>query len=207
MKRLATTAAISTLALLASTSALAQGYQYDPHAGFYLGAGVGNAMLDNDTFDLLDDNGANTDDSDTAYKMFAGYDFNENFSLEASYVDFGDFTASGIINGEPANGDISTDGFGIGLVGRLPIQSGFSIHAKVGMFAWDGEAKATYTNASNDRVTLSGASDGTDPFYGVGAEYVLDRVMIRGEYERYDLSDSGEDFTIDLASVSLGYLF
>ncbi|WP_168012633.1 porin family protein [Halomonas salinarum] len=200
MNRLATTAVISTLALLVSTPALAQGYQYDPHAGLYLGAGVGNAVLDNDSLDLLDSLGANTDDSDTAYKLFAGYDFNANFALEASFVDFGEFEA----NAGTESLKASADGFGIGLVGRLPIQSGFSIHAKVGMFAWDGDIDYSESTTSSD---FSLGEDGTDPFYGVGAEYVIDRVMIRGEYERYDLSDSGEDFTIDLASVSLGYLF
>ncbi|MFC3283307.1 outer membrane beta-barrel protein [Litchfieldella rifensis] len=209
MKRLITTTAILTT--LVSTSALAQGYQQDPNTGLYLGAGIGQSTLDNDTLDELSDIGFNTDDSDTGYKLFVGYDFSPNFALEASYLDFGDFTAdASVMDGSDtvtANIDASADGFGFALLGRLPIAAGFGIHAKVGLLAWDGEVSGTVRENGTTTFQARGNADGTDPFYGVGAEYVISRVMVRGEYERYDLSDSGEDFTIDLLSASVGYLF
>ncbi|EPC02851.1 hypothetical protein L861_23865 [Litchfieldella anticariensis FP35 = DSM 16096] len=209
MKRLTTATAILTSLL--SASALAQSYQQDLNTGLYLGAGIGQSKLDNDTLDFLSDAGANTDDSDTGYKLFMGYDFGPNFALEASYLDFGDFTASasGFIDGTPAsaNAKLNIDGFGLGLLGRLPIQGGFSIHAKVGLIAWDAELSGKAIYDGETVFEASEGADGTDHFYGVGAEYVINRVMVRAEYERYDLSDSGEDFTIDLLSGSVGYLF
>ncbi|MBB3192297.1 outer membrane beta-barrel protein [Halomonas cerina] len=211
MQRLIATA---VLAGLVATPAVAQNYQYQPYnpdEGLYLGAGIGEATLDSDTFDQLDSWGLDTDDSDTAYKLFAGYQFNPNFALEASYLDFGEFKANATVtdgvNTATADIDLSFEGFGIALVGKLPIQNGFSLHAKVGMFAWDGEVSGTARY--NGDVIYDGESggDGTDPYYGLGAEYQINQVILRAEYERYELSDSGEDFEIDVASASLGYRF
>lgn len=203
MKRFIATTALATLV---ASPVFAQSNQYNPAEGPYLGAGIGQAKVDNDTLDSLEQAGANTDDSDTATKLFAGYRFNPNFAVEASYLDFGDSTASASSGSDSANLKLGIDGFGAALVGRLPIQGGLSIHGKLGMIAWDADLSGSVFD-NGQSYQASSSEDGTDPFYGVGAEYVIDRVMIRGEYERYDLSDSGEDFTIDLASVSLGYLF
>lgn len=200
MQRLIATA---VLAGLVATPAFAQSYQYQPYnpnEGLYLGAGIGGATLDSDSFDQLNDLGANTDDSDTAYKLFAGYQFNPNFALEGSYLDFGEFDA----NLGPKSLEASAEGFGFSLVGKLPIQNGFSLHAKAGLIAWDGDID--YRDSSTG-LSASLGGDGTDPYYGLGAEYQVNQVILRAEYERYELSDSGEDFEIDLASASLGYRF
>ncbi|MFB9146038.1 outer membrane beta-barrel protein [Halomonas alkalicola] len=208
MKRLIATAALATLV---ATPALAQSYPGVPDEGFYLGTAIGQAKLKNDTLDLLDDLGANTDDKDTAFKLFAGYQFNPNFAVEASYVDFGDFTANAAVavNGNIVSENIkaSADGFGFALVGRLPIDAGFSVFGKLGLIAWDG--KVSGVARENGTVVFEGSdsADDIDPFYGVGVEYVVNQVMVRAEFERYDISDSGEDFEIDLISASIGYRF
>ncbi len=197
MKRLIATAALATLV---ASPAFAQSYQYNPNEGPYLGAGIGYSKLDNDTLDRLDSAGANTDDSDTGYKLFAGYQFNPSFAVEASYLDFGEFEA----NAGSEKLEASADGFGFSLVGKLPIQNGFSVHGKLGMVVWDGDLD--YSDSGRG-VSSSLGEDGTDPYYGIGAEYEVQQIMMRAEYERYDISDSGEDFEIDLFSASLGYRF
>ncbi|WP_458524532.1 porin family protein [Onishia taeanensis] len=204
MKRLIVTTLFS-LSVLSSNAVLAQGNQLGPGAGFYLGAGIGYTTVDSDAIDYLKSRGANTDDSDTAYKLFAGYDFNDKFSLEASYIDFGEASANGSVGSDSVDIEASLDGIGFAALARWPIPSGVGIYAKLGLVAWDSDVKG---HAIDDGVEYYFIGvDGTDPFYGVGAEFVVDRVMIRGEYERYDISNDGEDFTIDLASLSLGYLF
>ncbi len=200
MKRLIATAALATLV---ATPAFAQSYPGVPDEGFYLGTAIGQAKLKNDTLDWYSDIGASTDDKDTAFKLFAGYQFNPNFAVEASYVDFGDFTASAAMPDYSARAKASADGFGFALVGRLPIDAGFSVFGKLGLIAWDGN----YKESDSDGWSYSESTDDIDPFYGVGAEYVVDQVMVRLEFERYDMSDSGEDFEIDLISASIGYRF
>ncbi|MDI5922626.1 porin family protein [Halomonas sp. LR5S13] len=203
MKRLIATAA---LAGLVASPAFAQSYQYNPAEGPYLGAGIGHASLDNEGLSWLDRNGFNTDDSDTGYKLFAGYQFNPNFAVEASYVDLGDFSASGAEGSDSVNLELGIDGFTAALVGKLPIQNGFSVHGKLGMIAWDADIDGNAT-VDGTYYRETAGEDGTDPFYGIGAEYEIDQVMMRAEYERYDISDSGEDFEVDLFSASLGYRF
>lgn len=200
MKRLIATAALATLV---ASPAFAQSYQYNPNEGPYVGAGLGYTKLDNDSLDWLADAGASTDDSDTGYKLFVGYQFNPNFAIEAGYVDFGDFSASASVPGYSAKAEISAEGFTAALVGKLPIQNGFSVFGKLGMIAWDGD----YKESDSDGWSYSESSDGSDPYYGIGAEYEVERILMRAEFERYDISDSGEDFEIDMISASIGYRF
>lgn len=198
MKRLLVAAVTSLMA----TTVFAQSHVYSADEGPYVGAGIGHAKLKNDTLDDLDRLGASTDDSDTAYKLYAGYQFNPNFAIEAGYVDFGEFTASASNGVDSAKASLKVDGFTAALVGKLPIDGGFGIYGKLGMIAWDADAKIDGTLGSG-----SGSTDGTDPFYGVGAEFVADQIVVRAEYERFDLSESGEDFKTDLLSASVGYRF
>jgi len=203
MKRLIATAALATLV---ASPAFAQSYQYNPNEGPYVGAGLGYSKLDNDTLDWLGDVGASTDDSDTGYKLFVGYQFNPNFAVEAGYVDFGDFEASGADGTDSARLKLGVEGFTAALVGKLPIQNGFSVFGKLGMVAWDADLDLD-ANIGGDAYRESASEDGTDPYYGIGAEYEVERILMRAEFERYDISDSGEDFEIDLISASIGYRF
>ncbi|QTF93233.1 porin family protein [Halomonas sp. BM-2019] len=187
MKRLIATAALTTLV---AAPALAQSYPGVPDEGFYLGTAIGQATFKNSDFRNLDD----VDRRDTAFKLFAGYQFNPHFAVETSYVDFGDFTA----NDEDGEVKVDLDGFGFALVGRLPIEAGFSVYGKLGLIAWDGNVRDADGSRGDDDI---------DPFYGVGAEYVIDQVMMRLEFERYDMSASGTDFDTDLISASIGYRF
>ncbi|MFY0991751.1 outer membrane beta-barrel protein [Halomonas sp. C05BenzN] len=206
MKRLIATAALATLV---ATPAFAQSYPGVPDEGPYLGAGIGHAKLDFDIEGFYRDLGfpnVSSDDTDVSYKLFAGYQFNPYFAVEAGYVDFGSFTASSTATDFSGNAKLSVDGFTAALVGKLPIQSGFSVYGKLGMVAWDADLKesASFMGMS---ASASYGEDGTDPFYGIGAEYVVDQIMMRAELERYDISESGEDFTIDMISASIGYRF
>mgnify|MGYP001267342791 CR=1 FL=1 len=214
MKRLIATAALATLV---ATPALAQSYQYNPHEGPYIGAAFGHAKTgaDLDLADGLRSEGftvisTNTDDTDVGFKVFAGYQFNPNFAIEASYLNFGEFesNAQTVVLGEPlaVNSDISVEGFGFALVGKLPIQNGFSVYGKLGLVAWDADIDVRTDTLIGD-ISFSDGEDGIDPFYGVGAEYEIDQLILRAEFERYDLSEGGDDFEIDLISASIGYRF
>ncbi|WP_282039967.1 outer membrane beta-barrel protein [Halomonas alimentaria] len=205
MKRLIATAALATLV---ASPAFAQSYQYNPNEGPYVGAGLGYIEHQANLADYAGSAVSNVDvdDSDTGYKLFVGYQFNPNFAIEASYLDLGDAEASYRYRGEPGNAELSVDGFGFALVGKLPIQSGFSVYGKLGMIAWDADFTDNYFNGAQ-RTTDSYGEDGTDPFYGIGAEYEVERILMRAEFERYDISESGEDFEIDMISASIGYRF
>ncbi len=113
-----------------------------------------------------------------------------------------------MVEGIPVTGSakLSVDGFTAALVGKLPIQSGFSVFGKLGMIAWDADLDENVQALGLSQTDTFG-EDGTDPYYGIGAEYEVERILMRAEFERYDISDSGEDFEIDLISASIGYRF
>jgi hypothetical protein len=144
-------------------------------SGFYIGGGVGSAGVEEDGFD----------ESDTAYKVFGGYNIGfiplVDFAVEASYVDFG----------SPANSNLNVDISGINAFGLAGLSFGpFGIFAKAGAIKWDID-----TNNSSD--------SGTDPAYGVGARFALGSFAVRAEYELYDLD--GVD--VNMVSVSGVYTF
>ena len=50
--------------------------------GFYVGASIGQGTVKVDSVDF--------DESDTAFKVFGGYSFNQHFAIELAYFDGGD---------------------------------------------------------------------------------------------------------------------
>ena len=78
----------------------------------------------------------------------------------------------------------------------LPVGENFSLYAKAGLHRW---------NVDTDLPVLGGDEDsGTDPTYGVGAQYrFTDHVALRGEYSRFEI----EDADADLAQLQVRFDF
>ncbi|MBB3192296.1 porin family protein [Halomonas cerina] len=197
---------------LAAASALVQSDEHVPHAGPYLEIGAGQAVLENDPLERRDALGANIGDGDTGYRLFAGYQFTPFVAMEANYLDFGDLAANG--STAPRAGHLTTaelavdaDGLGLALVGVMPFHYGISLHARLGMLA--GQVKMAGTDRVNGNTIVQGEALGGDtaPFYGIGATYRINRLMMRAAYERYDIGESGEALETHLVSASLGYHF
>ena len=144
-------------------------------SGPYAGAGLGYFTVDTGPFD----------GSDTAWKVFGGYRFNEYFAGELEYLD----------GGEPDDGgfEISVDGFNASVVGSWPVKDPFAGFAKVGMLFWDAEARGF------------GDDSGEDFSWGVGADFdVTDHVTIRGEYQMFEIEDTD---SVGLAALSVIWRF
>ncbi|WP_111494975.1 MULTISPECIES: outer membrane beta-barrel protein [Marinobacter] len=159
-------------------------------SGVYVGASVGQAQVDFDD-ELPDVGEVDFDDDDTAYKIFAGYNFGliplVDLAVEGAYVDFGKFKGD---IGSISDRDLDVDGWtaaGLAGVNLGPI----GVFGKVGAINWDSDFDGL------------GDEDGTDPFYGVGARFSLFSFQVRAEYERYDL----DDFDIDYFSVGAAFTF
>lgn len=159
-------------------------------AGFIVGASIGSASLD-ENFD-----GLTVDTDSTAYRGWAGWRFNENFSIEAGYHDFGDFEQQLDINGTATEVSLSADGFTFGVAGSLPISARFALTGRLGMFFWDGAAEINnFSQASPEDSNL---------YFGAGASYALtSRLAVTGDWSRYDL----EDAQSNVLSVGFQYWF
>ena len=181
---------LSVFAALALTAAMAA--QADVQPGFYMGAGIGSTKIDDDGFD---DAGINFDDSDTGFKVFGGYSFNQNFAIEATYFDLGE--ASGSF-GVGDNFDVGISGFGVSAVGVLPLSDTFSLFGKLGFASYDLEAHATVSGFGSG----SDSSSESDLTYGVGAALsVGPQWELRAEYEAINVDDG------DANMISVGAMY
>ena len=127
-KKIAVAAVLATLA--ASSFAAAP--------GFYVGGEVGSTKFD----------GASGNEA--SYGVVAGYNFNQNFAVEAGYGRLGKVDFMGY--------DVKFDQTQVSLIGSLPLNNEFSVYARLGY----NDLKAS--------VAGSSASD-TGALYGVGVGY------------------------------------
>ena len=160
---------------------------------FYVGGNVGQAEVD-DLCGELSDVGTVTscDEKDTAFKLFAGYKFNQYFAVEGFYADFGEVSAT--VNGTDV--DVDYDGYGLSVVGILPATDNFDVFAKLGYYHAEADASSSVGSVS---------SSGSDVTYGIGASYSFTEAFaVRAEWERFNTDD---DADIDLLSAGVSYSF
>lgn len=178
-------AAVALAAILALTplAALAE-------AGFYAGGSVGSASLSDD-FDGFD-----IDSDSTAFRLTAGWQFNDYFSLEGGYHNFGAFDQTFIVGGQTIDVSLDADGFTLGGTGSLPVSERFALYGRAGAFFWDGDAEIN--NVSQARP------EDTNLYLGLGASFALaGRLKLIADWTRYKL----EDTESDVISLGLTYRF
>lgn len=184
MKAQQKAAAIITTLLLVGTPASAIA------AGLVLAASIGQASLSED-FD-----GLKVDDSSTAFRVSVGWRFNDYFSLEGGYHDFGDFAQSLDDAGETFKARLSADGFTVGVGGRMPFSERFALTGRAGLFFWNGTAEV------NDVSVAS--PDDTNLYLGAGLSFdVSDRFQLTTDWTRYELEGAASA----VFSVGLQYEF
>lgn len=162
-------------------------------SGFYIGVSAGGATLEADTGDIsIPGLPSSIDEDDTATEIFAGYKFDLpviDIGIEAGYVDFGEPDID--VLGET----LFIDTTGINVWGIAALNVGlFDIYGKLGYIAWDVDARY---------IDESITEDGSDLGYGLGAEFEVGPVLIRGELEIYDFD--GADIT--MLSLGVAYQF
>lgn len=147
--------------------------------GFYIGGGAGQASVDESQYD----------DEDTALSVFGGYQFNRHFAIEGGYADLGEI--------EPGEGaaTLEADSFHVAAVGMLPVTDAFAFYGKAGLHRWD---------ADTGLALLNGEDSGTDPVYGIGAQYRFnERFALRVDLSRFRM----EDVDVDVAQLQARFDF
>ena len=184
---------------------------------YYVGGGIGQSRAEiNDeriTRPLfgtgLTATNINRDNHDTAYKLFGGYQFNQNFALEGGYFNLGKvgFSSKTGTTGT-FNGQAKIQGFNLDLVGTLPVTERFSVFARAGAQA--AKTGDTYSGST----TISGfhpSPSKREVNYkaGVGLQYEVNpSFLVRAEAERYRISDTvGKKGNADMVSLSLVFPF
>jgi len=167
IKKTLMAASVLSLALAGATAHAQTGYA---------SASVGQADYDIPGFD-----------EGTSFKLTGGFQINENFALEGSYINFGE--------AEDDTAPVWTaeaTGFNLAAVATLPITEQFDVFGKAGMLFWDAEI-------SEEGFGQFAEDDGSDLGFGFGASFnASEQVSVIAEYEMFEVADE------DLNNLSLG---
>lgn len=177
--------AIVAAMVLAAGTGTALAAPDDNPRGFYLGGGVGNFNVEIDRFRDVDNAIGRLDDSDTGWKVFAGYRFNQFLSLEGAYVDFGRQSDTFDVAGSSGDFSAHLSGFSPQLVGTIPVGP-VELSAKVGVYFIDIDLDADIDNL--DELDFDSNTSEEDFMYGVGVGATFfERLNAKLEYEWIDI--------------------
>lgn len=208
--------AISIAAMVASPMLLAQdGTKYDLTSNWYGGLNIGQTHESiNDGVIAIDEMGGGLtsltdDDRDNGYKLFAGYQVNDNFAVEAGYFDLGQFGSRAV---KDQVGSLKTRaktrGFNVDLVGSVPMTEKLSAFARFGVHYY--EAKDRFQGGDGFVVSDEHRRErDVDMKWGGGLQYdFTQKFAMRLEAERYAIDDvTGGNGKISMYSLGAIYRF
>lgn len=208
--------AISIAAMVASPMLLAQdGNKYDLTSNWYGGLNIGQTHESiNDGAIATDEMGGGLtsltdDDRDNGYKLFAGYQLNDNFAVEAGYFDLGQFGSRAVKGQEGSlKTRAKTRGFNVDLVGSVPMTEKLSAFARVGAHYY--EAKDRFQGGDGYVVSDEHRRErDIDMKWGGGLQYdFTQKFAMRLEAERYAINDViGNNGKISMYSLGAIYRF
>jgi OmpA-OmpF porin, OOP family len=198
--------AMACAAFLAAGSVFAA----PPPRPWYLGAsggGVNSSASGSDLQQALVSRGYNVtsvqlDEPNTGWKVFGGFRFHPNWAAEVGYTDLGEVkttvAATGvtdvnaIVQDALAAHDFSAQGWTADLVGMMPAGPTW-LFAKAGLVRWNADIKVREVNTG---INASRTENGTGAHWGVGIKVPVyrQRVNLRAEWERFDVSGEWIDF-------------
>jgi OOP family OmpA-OmpF porin len=160
--------------------------------GLSIGASLGGVRQNGDTL-----GGFSADRSSFGGKLYGGYSFTPNFSLEAGYADLGRIRSDA--------GRRRADGFFLDAVGTLPLGNDFSLLGRVGVF--DGRLRQDLNGSQTDG-SASASERGTSYKLGAGLQYDFNKnTALRAEWEHYRFNALDSTPHADLLSVGVNYKF
>jgi len=205
---------------IAIASLLVIGAANAAQPGGYIGGGLGASVLRTpnyfSNYNNLPGGKTSYDRDGLAGRIFAGYNINNNFGLEASLADYA--TSNSKLSSQVVNSSAKTSLYALSLVGKgyLPLaDTGLNAYALAGL----AEVRATSKGESNHllgQTTPTNVTVHTNalrPTYGVGVSYDLpDNVTTNLEVSRIQgegnmKTDKHALPNADLVSLNLSYNF
>jgi len=202
--RLVCKAVIATLFVTHALPALPEGRSY-------FGVSLGRAKFKSEVGACSDWSGildpgysCSGDDKVSAWKVYAGYEFNRHIAAEVGYAKPGGQTetASGTVSLLPESVHRERRVWAItgALVGSVAITEAFGVTARLGLAYWNEEISSRASALAGSQTT-----GGVSPAYGIGLVYGFNRsTAIRIERERFpDVGDKAHASDVDLVSVGV----
>ena len=197
------------LLLLAATA--------DARAQFFVGisagqskAGLNGGDISSQLLDLgFTSSSVSLSDKTTSYGLKLGYQFTPYVAVEGNYTDLGKYSYQA--NVQPTgslNSELTVKGYGLDLIGTLPIIDKFSLLGKAGVQRMKTDG-AFGGSGSIDLVTSGASQTSTTGKLGFGVQYdVTKNLGLRLEVERFrKLGGSALGSVFDADNYSLGVLF
>ena len=192
--------------------------------GWYAGLGGGsadtgvkNATLDNRLAGLGYTTSSRVKDTDSGWKVFAGYQFSNRFALEGTFVNLGEVTSDIDVEDWPDPGLLdssvfvadavtvhpySVGGFALTPVVTLVDAEKVQLSAKAGLFLFEADVKVWCAVECSDIAKTT--EDGSDYMAGLLFSFDFnDQFAMRTEWERY-MTDRDD---VDFYTASLLYRF
>jgi OOP family OmpA-OmpF porin len=201
MKKLLLVAALS----VATTSVFAQ--------SFYLGGSAGVSQNKLYTDPTLAPITLSQDKSDTALKIFGGYNIDKTFAIEASYADLGK-NKSTYFDGSVVEANSSNDFTAMTLALKANISKidNFVPFVKVGVARLENKEAGSMADGSD---SWSLTKKKTNFYWAVGTDYDLTKdVAVRFEYENYGKAGAFDPVSIEnqptggkSSSITLGVMY
>jgi OOP family OmpA-OmpF porin len=131
-------------------------------------------------------------ETDTAWRLFGGYQFHRNFAAEIGYHDLGEVNF--------VQGDRSAKLWELVGVGMWPVANALSVYGKLGGYYGKSELQSAVVPSGDD--TNGGLT------YGVGAQYdFMPQAGVRVEWQRYDNVGGNTTGETDIDVVNVGLLW
>ena len=144
---------------------------------------------------------SNLDEEDTILKFTGGYRLDNNISLEAFYLDFGEASLSGVSGNRFSYGGttyefnqtakiaLTVDTIGIGARYNIFNEGKSTLYGIAGIHSYD-VSLAVDAGTSSTSVTETG----NDPYYGFGYNYlVADGIKLNLSYQNYEFDNDNVD--------------
>lgn len=155
--------------------------------GLYLGGSVGYSQ----SKEICKSLAIPCDANDTAWRGFAGHQFNRNFSLEVGYANLGEVTGVG------ATYKREVKAFDLSAMLAFPVSERLSVLVRLGAY----RARTT-----EDQTGASTGGTNSGLTYGLGAGFMLWKLGMRAEWQRYDNVGTPSALKDDIDVISVGAL-
>ncbi len=180
---------VAALAITGATFALPASAQW------YAGAGLGQSKFKGDlSCDGV--SGFSCTDTDTAFKIFGGYQINPNFAAELTYQDFGQVK----LEGSGLNASIKSHAFDISALGMMPFSGQFAAYGRLGVYF------ASSDGTSNVGVNASASNNSLT--YGLGLQWnPMPNLGLRAEFQIYNKVGGGDLGSGDIQVIGVSGLW
>jgi OOP family OmpA-OmpF porin len=124
------------------------------------------------------DSGITCDESDTAYKIYGGYELSPSMAIEVGYTNLGKMKVSG----GGASGTVEGSAWTVAGAFRVPLAESLTGVGRIGVGLVEGKAKGSLGSSTDSETKL---------FLGAGLEYSLSKdFKLTGAFDMLDGTDA-----------------